>query len=64
MASNVCTVCVSRKWPEEERGPVVGTCTVCDEGSCEWHGQEYRNGFEHSTCHEAPDFTRAEDGSY
>lgn len=40
------------------------TCRVCGMPGCAWHGREYRNGWEHVRCHEAPDMTRAEEGKY
>lgn len=49
---------------EDEVSEGIGECVYCHQQSCEWHGHEYRIGFAHEACHEAPDFTRAEDGEY
>lgn len=54
---NECKVCRERAWPTEERGPVVDTCTDCGEPSCDWHGKEYRDGFQHDVCRQTPDYS-------
>ena len=59
--TNECTICKDRDWPSDERGPIVDDCNICGGPSCEWHGKEYKDGFQHEVCHETPDFSRIED---
>lgn len=59
-----CSICLASGAIPEEIGPTEDQCRICGAASCEWHGTEYRTGYEHEACHESPDYTRAEDGKY
>lgn len=64
----VCVCCAveeqdgARDADEVYRGE--GECVYCQQQGCEWHARNYSFGFAHEACHETPDFTRADDGSY
>lgn len=63
--AQVCTCCAvelddgAREADEVYRGE--GECAYCHEQGCEFHAHEYRIGFAHEACHEAPDFSRIEE---
>lgn len=49
----------------DELGEGEGECTECELPACGYHGRAYpRAGWQHESCHEAADYTRAEDGEY
>jgi hypothetical protein len=53
-----CTRCVAEVDSGERIPGMVGReylpCEACGEPACLDHAREYRNGFMHEDCHEAP----------
>lgn len=66
--AKVCVCCAveeqdgAREADEVFRG--IGECVYCHQQGCEYHAREYRIGFAHEACHEAPDMTRTDEGNY
>lgn len=63
-----CVECVAEllegKRTEDEIAETEGDCTECDKAACGNHAHLYSGGWQHESCHEMIDYTRADEGQY